>query len=306
MAGLIVFSERDEVRCELLSKGRELAALLNVPLAAALLVSSGADTAKAAAECGAFGAEKVYAVEDSRLSTFRVEQYADTLAAICRTSGSTIVLLGSTKRGKELAGRIAQKLGCGAVTDAVGLQVSSGKLVAERYGLGGNTMASDVITSESQVIAVMPRTFETSRHPGAGQLVRVEAQISEPRVKAVESKPKPAATANIESAESLVVIGKGVAKQEDVLLAQALAQALGGELGCTRALSSDYHWLGEERMIGISGKKVKPRLMVSVGVSGQIQHTVSYPPSSLWPSIGTKGHRFSRSRTMGLWETCTR
>ncbi len=91
----------------------------------------------------------------------------------------------------------------------------------------------------------------------------------------MQRKAKAAAVADIGSAERLVVVGKGFAKQEDLVLAQALAMALEGELGCTRALAADYRWLGEERMVGISGKKCKPRLMMSVGVSGQIQHTVA-------------------------------
>jgi electron transfer flavoprotein alpha subunit len=143
-----------------------------------------------------------------------------------------------------------------------------------RYVLGGNTVATDVITTERQVIAVMPRTFEATKQSAASETVRVDLKLREPRVKIVERKTKAAATANIESAEALVVAGKGFAKQDDLALADALAKSLKGELGCTRTLAADFHWLGEERMVGISGKKCKPRLMVSVGVSGQIQHTV--------------------------------
>ena len=83
----------------------------------------------------------------------------------------------------------------------------------------------------------------------------------------------------------LVVVGKGFAKREELAVAEALAKALKAEIGCTRTLASDYHWLGEERIIGISGKKSKPRLMVSLGVSGQIQHTVGILGSKLIVAI---------------------
>ena len=263
MANILVFSEQDSIAYELLSKAREL----GTPIAARLGKSNADDFA-------AYGAQQIFIGDDARLADFNADVYADALAQVVDASGAQTILIGSTKRGKELAGRLAQKLGCGAVTDAIGLVTQDGKLAAQRYALGGNTIATDVIATERQVIAVMPRTFEAMKQPAAGETIRIDLKLREPRVKIVERKPKAAATANIENAETLVVAGKGFAKQEDLALADALAKALKGELGCTRTLSADFHWLGEERMVGISGKKCKPRLMISVGVSGQIQHTV--------------------------------
>ncbi len=277
MTAILVFSEQDAVAFELLSKARELGTA-SVALLGASVAAKGND-------CFAHGAQRVYVGEDARLGEFNADVYADALAQIVSASDATIVLIGSTKRGKELAGRLAQKLGCGAVTDAIELTTQEGKFAVQHYALGGNTLATDVITSERQVIAVMPKTFETSRQPVTGEIVRVELKLREPRVKIVERKAKPAATANIEGAESLVIAGKGFAKQEDLAMAEALAKALKGEVGCTRTLAADYHWLGEERMIGISGKKAKPRLMISVGVSGQIQHTVGILGSKLIVAI---------------------
>jgi electron transfer flavoprotein alpha subunit len=263
VAAILVYSEQASVAFELLSKAREL----GTPFAARLGKSDADDFA-------VYGAQKIFVSDDARLADFNADVYADALAQTADTSGAQMVLIGSTKRGKELAGRLAQKLGCGAVTDAIGMMTQGGKLAAQRYALGGNTIATDVVTTERQVIAVMPRTFEATKQPAAGEIVPIDLKLREPRVQIVERKPKAAATANIESAETLVVAGKGFAKQEDLALADALAQALKGEVGCTRTLSADFHWLGEERMVGISGKKCKPRLMISVGVSGQIQHTV--------------------------------
>ncbi len=263
MVNTLVFSEQDTVAYELLSKAREL----GTAFAARLGKSSPNDFA-------AYGAQKVFVGEDARLADFHADVYADALAQLVDASGAQMVLLGSTKRGKELAGRLAQKLGCGAVTDAIGLVTQDGKLAVQRYALGGNTVATDVIETERQVIAVMPRTFEATKQPVLGETVRIDLKLREPRVKIVEQKPKAAATANIESAETLVVVGKGFAKPEDLALAEALAKSLKGEVGCTRTLAADYHWLSEDRMVGFSGKKYKPRLMFSIGVSGQIQHTV--------------------------------
>ena len=274
MSEIIVFSEQDAIAFELLSKAREFGAAF-----VALLGKSNVG------DFAAYGAQKVFVGEDARLADFHVDVYADALAQIVDASGAQTVLIGSTKRGKELAGRLAQKLGCGVVTDASALEMADGKMQAQRYALGGNTVATDVITTVRQVIAVLPKTFEATKQPASGETVQVNLKLGDARVKIVERKPKASATANIESAETLVVVGKGFAKQEDLALADAFAKALKGEVGCTRTLASDYHWLGEDRIIGISGKKCKPRLMISLGVSGQIQHTVGILESKLIVAI---------------------
>ena len=275
MQEILVYSEQASVAFELLSKARELGAAY----VAALGPSSAPE------EFLAYGAQKVFESANPRLADLNADVYADALEQILNTSGASIVLLGSTKRGKELAGRLAQRLECGAVTDAIGLEMKETRLLVQHYALGGNTVATDVITSARQVIAVMPKTFQARREPGSGETIHAELVLREPRVKLVERKPKAAATANIEDAETLIVVGRGFAKAEDLVLANALAQTLRGEVGCTRTLSADLHWLGEERTVGISGKKCKPRLLISIGVSGQIQHTVGILGSKLIVAI---------------------
>lgn len=267
MTAILVFSEQDSVALELLTTARSLGR----PTVARIGVKVSAQ----AADYFAYGAEKCFIGEDSRLADFHADVFAAALAQIAEWSGADVVLIGSTKRGKELAGRVAQKLRCGSVTDCIGLNLADGKLEAQRYALGGNTVATEIITSARAVIAVMPRTFEAVKQPTSGETVRVDLNLREPRTRVIERKTKPTAMTNIESAETLVVAGKGFAKKPDLALAEALAQSLKGEVGCTRTLAADYHWLGEERMVGISGKKCKPRLMISVGVSGQIQHAVA-------------------------------
>ncbi len=101
----------------------------------------------------------------------------------------------------------------------------------------------------------------------------------------VEQRKKTGESVDIESAETLVCVGKGVSNKEDLAMLNEFCTALKGELGCTRALSSDYHWISEDRMVGISGKRCKPKLHVSIGISGQIQHTVGIMSSKLIVAI---------------------
>src|SRR5512142_904743 len=215
METLLVFSEQPAVAFELLSKARELGTAV-----AALLGKGNPE------EYFGYGAQKVYVSQAAPLETFSADVYADALSQIVAASGAKMVLIGSTRRGKELAGRLAQKLGCGAVTDAIGMTTQGDKVAVLRYALGGNTVATDVITTECQVISVMPNTFQASPAPVSGQVVQVDLKLREPRVKVVERKPKAVSTANIDKAETLVVVGKGFGKQEDLAIAQAFAKAL--------------------------------------------------------------------------------
>jgi electron transfer flavoprotein alpha subunit len=101
----------------------------------------------------------------------------------------------------------------------------------------------------------------------------------------VERRAKGGEAVNIEEAEALVCIGRGLGAQEDLGMVWKLAAALGAEVGCTKSPASDYGWLSEERVVGLSGKKCNPRLYVGIGISGQIQHTVGILGSKIIVAI---------------------
>lgn len=281
MAEILVFSEKDEIAFELLSKGRELKEGLGLRLAAALL---GQEVEGRSSQYFSYGAEKVYLGDSALLANFYVESYAQALQRVAEEA--QLLLLGSTKRGKELASRVAQKLGAGCITDAIDLRLEGNGLVADRYALGGNTVASQVIKTERKVIAVMPKTFEAlPLEAGEGQTVRLELELPEPRVRVVERRAKEGEAVSIEEAEALVCIGRGLGAEEDLEMIWELAAALGAEVGCTKSPASDYGWLSEERVVGLSGKKASPRLYVGIGISGQIQHTVGILGSKIIVAI---------------------
>jgi electron transfer flavoprotein alpha subunit len=270
--GILVYSELEETALGLLTKGRSLSAELNKPLSVALLgdgASSRADV------CFAHGAARAYLVDDPVLAHFQASTHAAALAQIVAQAEADILLIGSTRRGRELAPRLAQKLSAGCVTDAMGLSVQDNRLVTERRALGGNTVSARVITSPHQVIAVMPKFYDAE--PGAvtkGEVIPVSLEIEPPGSRLVETRPKEAGGINIEEAEILVCVGRGLANQDDLSLIQSLADTLNGMVGCTRPISHEYYWLSEDRMVGLSGKELAPRLYLGIGVSGQIQHTV--------------------------------
>ena len=281
-SGILVSSESDESAFGLLTKSRELCKALSLELSALLL---GGDSDKRAHSYFEHGAQNVLAVLDSDGETLDAERYAHILFEIAKENGPSILLINSSRLGKETAGRVAQKLQAGCVTDAIGLSSKDGRLVIDRYALGGNTVSSEIIKTTKKVVSVMPRTFEAQPSVVQGKIQVLDLKIPPRRVQPVERKKKLGESVNIESAETLVCVGKGLSNKDDLKMVNELCTALRGELACTRALSSDYHWISEDRMIGISGKRCKPKLHVSIGVSGQIQHTVGILGSKLIVAI---------------------
>jgi electron transfer flavoprotein alpha subunit len=272
MAEILIFSEKDDLAFELVSKGKEFGAALNMGLAAALL-GEGADVK--ADEYFAYGADRVYVAEHPALADFHAEAYAEALCQMAQKNEVHVLLLASTKRSKELAPRLAQKLGAGCVTDATALEVQDGNLLVSRYALGGNTVASELIKTPQKVITVMPKTFELgAKEARQGEVVTADLDLKEPCTRIVERREKAGEAVNLEEAEVLVCIGRGLEKKEDLEIIEELAKALGAEIGCTKTLCTDYEWLSEDRLVGLSGKKTSPRLVISIGISGQIQYTV--------------------------------
>jgi electron transfer flavoprotein alpha subunit len=272
MAELLVFSEKDDLAFELISKGKEFSSALNMKLSAALL---GDKIDAKASEYFAYGADRVYIAENPALATVNAESFAEALFQIGQQNDVKVLLLPSTKRGKELGPRVAQKLGAGCVTDATAVEVKDGNLHISRYSLGGNTVAVEMIKTPHKVITVMPKTFELgAKEAKQGEIVKVNLNLKASRTRIVERQEKVGEKVNLEDAEVLVCIGRGLEKKEDLGVIENLAKALGAEIGCTKSLCTDYQWFSEDRLVGLSGKKTGPRLVISIGISGQIQYTV--------------------------------
>jgi electron transfer flavoprotein alpha subunit len=272
MAELLIFSERDDLAFELVSKGREFSSALNMKLSAALL---GEKIEAKADEYFAYGAQKVYLTKNPALADFNTESFAEALYQIGKQNEVKILLLPSTKRGKELGPRVAQKFGAGCITDATGVELKDGNLMVSRYSLGGNAVAVQMIKTPLQVVTVMPKTFELgTKESKQGEIAKINLDLKAPRTRIVERQQKVGEKVNLEDAEVLVCIGRGLEKKEDLQVIENLAKALGAEIGCTKSLCTDYQWFSEDRLVGLSGKKTGPRLVISIGISGQIQYTV--------------------------------
>lgn len=272
MSQILVFSEKDEFALELLSKGREFASKLGMELTAAIL---GQGAGSKAGQYFNHGAIKVYISENSQLNEFDPEVYAQALSQIVEQHKVDVVLLTSTKSGREMAPRLAQRLNAGCIIDANNIEVKDGNLVAYRYALGGNTVASEYIKTARKVISVMPRAFERSEaKAGIGQLVPVDLKLVKSRIVVLERKEKGRELVDLEKAEILLCVGRGLRQKDDLAVIRRLADVIKGEIGCTKSLATDLAWLSEDRVVGLSGKRCKPKLAFSIGISGQSQHVV--------------------------------
>jgi len=276
--GVWVFSENRDLTLELLGKGSELANKLQAELAAALLGYNVKDQAN---ELIDYGANKVYVVDHPSLKNLYAETYTSALTSLVKRYKPEILLMGSTKRGKELASRLATKLETGCVPDCTRLWIDEkGVLLMDRVVYGGNAVATEVCRVKPQIATVPPRVFERlEREERKGEVIEVVVEIEEPRTEILETKEIEAAKVKLEEAKVIVACGRGVEKKEDTRILEELAETLGGQVGYTRPLCEDRKWFTE--WIGLSGHKVKPALYIACGISGVIQHIAGIRDSQL-------------------------
>ena len=271
----LVFSEDRELAFQLLGKARELADRMGSEVAA---LAAGSDPLEYISQ----GADRVYTV--SGLSGFNVEPYGAAVVEAVKAANPSTVFMGATKRGKELAPRVASSLGVGCMNECSGVELEDGKIVVERLTYGGSTVAKETSTSTPTVMSFPPRCFEKLEAvERSGKVVELEVDLPEPRVKVVESREKPKSTADLDSASIIVSAGRGFKAKEDLKLLEEVAEILGAQIGCTRPISADLGWM--DQWVGISGKKVKPSLYVACGVSGTIQHVAGIRDSQIIVSI---------------------
>jgi electron transfer flavoprotein alpha subunit len=257
-----VIAEQQELALELTGAARTLAGAEGE--VTAILMGTEAQAQKAAKS----GADKVLYIEQ----TTTLENYAGSLAEEIKTAKPKIILIGATRRGKDLAAKIAAILGVGCATDGKNIEFTAEGVKIERMVYGGLAISTLISQEETVIVTVPPRTYETpALQERTGE---VQAFTGEPdsRVKVIEKRPKAKDSVNISEAAVVVGVGRGFAEQEDLKLAEDLAKVLEGELGCSRPVAEDLHWLPEDRYIGISGQTVKANLYLSLGISGQVQH----------------------------------
>ena len=230
----------------------------------------GADQAEsAAADLGKYGAEKVYAVDDAEVKGYLVAPKAEVLQQIAEKASPAAILIVSSGEGKEIAGRLAIKLGSGLITDAVDVD-GDGNTTQSVFA--GNYTVKAKVTQGTPIITVKPNSASAEESAGAGTVEQFSATISDAAktAKIVASNPRKA-SGRPELSEAAIVVSGGRGTGGDFAAVEGLADALGAAVGASRA-AVDSGWQPHALQIGQTGKVVSPQLYVAAGISGAIQH----------------------------------
>lgn len=260
------------VTFELIGKARELAAKINHPVFAVFL---GENINRQAQEILHYGVDKVYVCDKKELRAFDIENYAAAFEAFVDKVKPTAILVGATPVGRQLAPRVAAHFRTGLTADCTILDVHENTdLVQIRPAFGGNIMAEILTPNHRPQMAtvrykIMDAPNRSDEISGSIEPLEVAAEkfTSKVEVLSVTAKPK---EIGIENSAVLVVAGRGVKKKEDLKLIRELAEALNGDFACTRPLVENG-WLEPKRQIGLSGRTVRPKLIITCGVSGSVQ-----------------------------------
>lgn len=264
------------VAFELIGRACDLAAERgDCPVTALLPVDAGADV-DAAASLIAAGADAAIRCRDERFAAPDAAVTAAWLAGLAQARKPEIILYGATAFGRELAPAVAIRLQTGLTADCtvLGMDNATGLLQQTRPAFGGNLMATIACPSHRpQMATVRPGIFTAPvpnpARTGTVEDVALDAAIA-PRVRAVVAAATDD-TPSITESDVLVVVGRGIGSKKNLPLMRQLAETLGGELGCTRPIV-EAGWLPYRHQVGQTGVSVAPKLLISVGVSGAIQH----------------------------------
>ncbi len=269
------------VSLEILNTGSQLAQKLGREVVAVLI---GYQISGLAAELVAYGANKVYTIDKPELSLYQSDVYAKILADLVQKDEPTILLLGATNVGMDLAPRVAAKLKTGLTAHCADLRIDDvgGKplLVADVPGFGGNMVVSIACPERRPQMAtvrpgVMERPSKESTRKGAIIPVEIEIRDKDFRARTVEIVEQKPEGAPLEAAEIVVAGGWGLKSVGGFKFIEELASVLGGSVAGTRP-AVDANWVTEDRMIGSSGKTVAPKLFISVGASGATHFTTGF------------------------------
>jgi electron transfer flavoprotein alpha subunit/NAD-dependent dihydropyrimidine dehydrogenase PreA subunit len=261
---------------ELLGEGRRLADKLGVELSAVLL---GDQVAPLAQELIAHGADRVYVAEDPALAHYRTGPYTDVLAGMIHQHRPEAVLISATPQGRDLAPRVAARIGAGLTADCTGLDIDMDErlLVQTRPAFGGNLMATIVCRqARPQMATVRPGVMKALPADPArtGEVVTVPVKLDERAIlaKIVEIvQQQDDGRVNLQDAQIIVSGGRGLGKPENFAVVRELAEALGGAVGASRA-AVDAGWIPAYHQVGQTGRTVQPKLYIACGISGAVQH----------------------------------
>ena len=270
--GVLIFGEATEDG-KLVAITAELsgaAAALGGPVTCALL---GSGVEGVAEEAGQYGAEKVILVDDPILKDYQGDAYLPVAERIAKEIDPAVILFGQTMIGRDLAPRLAQRLGTAVAMDCVALSMEGDKLLAERPAYGGAARARYTFNGTPQIATVRVKALDAPAASGSAEVVKQDAGVSADQVRTtITGRTKPESTGiRLEDATVVVSGGRGLGGPEAFQQLEELAGVLGGAVGASRAVC-DLGWYPVAAQVGLTGKIVTPDLYIAIGISGASQH----------------------------------
>ncbi len=269
MAEVLVLVEHAEgalkkVTAELITAARALGEPSAVVVAAPGTAAGLADELKAA------GAAKIYVAESEDVEKFLVTPFVDVLAALAEQNTPAGVLIAANADGKEIAGRLAARIGSGLLVDVI--EVREGPVGIHSIFGGAFTVEAQA-NGDTPVITLRPGSVEAEPAAGAGEQVTVEVPAVAENATKITAREPAVAGDRPELTEASVVVsgGRGVGSAEKFSVVEDLADALGGAVGASRAAVDSGYYPGQFQ-VGQTGKTVSPQLYIALGISGAIQH----------------------------------
>lgn len=291
--GIMVFVEQEEtgihpVAFELIGKARELAAKISQPVYAVFI--GGERAGEQAKELLNYGVDRVFVYAHESLANFRGDVYTNVMEDCIRKVKPTVVLVGATSLGRSLAPVCATRFRTGLTADCTVLDMKENTdLVQIRPAFGGNIMAQIITTNtRPQFATVRYKVMDVAEKTDpTGEIVScpVTEQMLHSDIEVISTEIIEK-TKGIEEEDVLVVGGRGLKKQEDLEMLKELADVLGGQVATTRPLV-EKGWNDVTRQIGLSGRTVKPKLIITCGVSGAVQFAAGMDGSECIVAINT-------------------
>lgn len=196
------------------------------------------------------------------------ESHAAPLAEKARAGKPALILVEASKRGRDLAARLAALIDAPLFTDGRNIKAEGGAVTAETMIYGGTGIKTVSTEAPTVLVTIGAKDYE----PASGASV-TEGSVSPAAGPKVTARlPRAAQTVNLAEAAKVVGVGRGFAEETELAAARELAAAIGAEVGCSRPIAEFFKWMPEECYIGISGQNIKPDLYLAVGISGQAQH----------------------------------
>ncbi len=284
MAGILVFIEQrnSEIRAASLQAVSEARRLGAGPVSAVL---PGSGIGGVAPSVGAYGAEKIFVADDANLALYSAEGYAEVVAKAVELAQPNAIFFGGTAMGRDLAPRVAARLGVGALADAVEITLDGETFVVKRPVYSGKAFATvDAAGNTPQVISLRPNVFAAEDVGGSAEVVNLDGLSLAIRAIVKELADTGGGELDVAEADIIVSGGRGIKGPENFALIRELASTLGAAVGASRAVV-DAGWIEHKHQVGQTGKVVSPTLYVAAGISGAIQHLAGMSSSKVIVAI---------------------